>query len=76
MITLATLDARLNELIASRDQLISHVMQMQANVNAFNGAIDEVARLRDALADTAAAGSALAREDGVAFRDDSGEKIC
>lgn len=55
MITLETLEARLNELIALRDQLIGQIMQAQANVNAFNGAIEEVSRLRDLLAGMEAA---------------------
>lgn len=50
MITRESLEARLNELVAQRDQLISHVMQMQAHVNALNGAIEELTRLRDLLA--------------------------
>lgn len=53
MITLESLEARLNELVAQRDQLISQIMQAQANVNAFNGAIEEVTRLRDLLAASA-----------------------
>ena len=50
MITTETLDARLNELVAQRDQLIGQIMQAQANVNAFNGAVEELTRLRDLLA--------------------------
>lgn len=50
MITLETLEERLNELVAQRDQLIGQIVQAQANVNAFNGAIEEVSRLRDLLA--------------------------
>lgn len=58
MITLETLEARLNELVAQRDQLISQIMQAQANVNAFNGAIEEVTRLRDLLAEADASAPA------------------
>lgn len=50
MITLAILEQRLNELNAGREQLISQIMQAQANVNAFAGAIEEVTRLRDLAA--------------------------
>ncbi len=50
MITIAQLEQRVNELIAQRDQLISQIMQAQANVNAYNGAIEEMTRLRDLLA--------------------------
>lgn len=50
MITLEILEERLNELVAQRDQLIGQIVQAQANVNAFNGAIEEVSRLRDLLA--------------------------
>lgn len=50
MITLAILEARLQELLAGREQLLSQIMQAQANVNAFAGAIEEVTRLRDLAA--------------------------
>lgn len=33
--------ARRDALMRQRDELTAHVMQMQANVNAFNGAIEE-----------------------------------
>lgn len=56
MITLAILEARLQELLAGREQLLSQIMQAQANVNAFAGAIEEVTRLRDLAA--ASTGSA------------------
>lgn len=58
MITLETLEARLNELVGLRDQLIGQIMQAQANVNAFNGAIEEVTRLRDLLAEADASAPA------------------
>lgn len=50
MITLAILEQRLNELLAGREQLLSQIMQAQANANAFAGAIEEVTRLRDLVA--------------------------
>ncbi len=50
MITLAILEQRLQELLAGREQLLSQIMQAQANVNAFAGAIEEVTRLRDLAA--------------------------
>ena len=50
MITLAILEQRLQELLAAREQLLSQIMQAQANVNAYAGAIEEVTRLRDLAA--------------------------
>ena len=47
MITAEQLTQRLDELTAQRDQLVQQIYQAQANVNAFNGAIEEIARLRD-----------------------------
>ncbi len=55
MITLAILEQRLQELLAGREQLLSQIMQAQANVNAYAGAIEEVTRLRDLAAVDASA---------------------
>jgi uncharacterized coiled-coil DUF342 family protein len=41
---LQELTARLELLRSERDQLIQQTMQMQANINAYNGAIQETER--------------------------------
>ncbi|MBP8291157.1 MAG: hypothetical protein KAX65_00200 [Caldilineaceae bacterium] len=65
MITLAILEQRLQELLAGREQLLSQIMQAQANVNAFAGAIEEVTRLRDLAAAEAAPARAPEPHEGV-----------